>query len=194
MGFVTTGLGPTDSAIVSRMGPEIVRVLRKASAEIQQGRGRAESTRWFGDTADPWMTRLQNALNKMASVVNVTDISVGFESLNDRSGAFAAAYTPTGGWNNYADIASAQGRNFKIRLDTAWNSTPQYRPLGTPADSQFCTLVHELTHLVLGTEDVEKGGVTMYGVDNAKHLASTSAYDAKDNADNWGYFVEEFRA
>lgn len=67
-------------------------------------------------------------------------------------------------------------------------------PPGTPADSQFCTLVHELTQLILGTEDVEKGGITMYGVDNARQLASTSPYDAKDNADNWGYFVEEFRA
>ncbi|MCK6435334.1 MAG: hypothetical protein L6Q68_20240, partial [Aquabacterium sp.] len=50
MGFIAQGLGPTDSAIVSRMGPEIVRVLRKASAEIQRGNGRAESTLWFGDT------------------------------------------------------------------------------------------------------------------------------------------------
>ncbi len=92
MGFIAQGLGP-----------EIVRMLRKASAEIQQGRGRAESTRWFGDTAEPWMTRLPNALNRMASVINVTGTSVGFESLNDRSGAF----------------------------DIAWNRTPQYRPLGT---------------------------------------------------------------
>ena len=33
MGFIAQGLGPTDSAVVSRMGPEIVRVLRRANAD-----------------------------------------------------------------------------------------------------------------------------------------------------------------
>lgn len=54
--------------------------------------------------------------------------------------------------------------------------------------------MHELAHLVLGTDDADKGGITVYWVDDARKLASSRAYDAKDNADNGGNFVEEFRA
>ncbi len=195
MGLVCRGLGPADAATVAELGPEIVRVLRRAAAEIEQGRGRAESTTWFGDTAAPWMRRLQAALNKMASVVNTKDINIGFATLERRkAGSYAAAFRPTGGWNVYTDLTTAEGRNFTIRLNLRWNSTPLYRtPPGTPGDSKFQTLVHELTHLILGTEDVRRGGATCYGVAACQALAQASPANAKDNADNWGYFVEEFR-
>ncbi len=187
MSFRTVALGPADQGYVVQLAPVIVTTLRKASAKLQRGQGTTESDRWFGDSAATWMSKLGTTLNRIATVTNVEDIEVSFRSLNHRKGSFAAANKPAGGWGTYTSVKDARGQNFRIQLDTAWNKAPLFRPTGVPADSMFQTLVHELTHMLVGTDDHE------YGVNSCLALAKSSPYKAKDNADNWGYFVEEFR-
>jgi hypothetical protein len=69
----------------------------------------------------------------------------------------------------------------------SWNLAPLFRPNDQPAGSMFQTLVHKLSHLVLGTDD------HAYGVADCLKLAQHDPLSAKKNADSWGYFVEEFR-
>jgi hypothetical protein len=186
MSFNMVGLGPVDQAAIRLLSPLIITTLRQAARIIQQGGGLAESDRWFGDSAAAWMGRLGTTLNRMASVVNVEDIQITFRSVAHRKGSFAAASAPASGWGTYTSVSGARGQNFRIALDTAWNKTPLFRPAGQPADSMFQTLVHELSHLIIESEDHE------YGVDPCLELARNSPYKAKENADNFGYFVEEF--
>jgi hypothetical protein len=187
MSFVMSGLGPGDQGSITTLSPIIITTLRNISSNILRGGGKNESAKWFGDSAGPWMQRLGQNLNKMATVVNTKDINISFRDLDHRKGSFAAASAPASGWGTYTSVADAQGQNFVIRLDTAWNKAPLYSPPGAPGDSMFQTLVHEITHLLLDTND------HAYGVASSLQLAKSSPYKAKDNADNWGYFVEEFR-
>lgn len=193
MGFNSVGLGPNDQRIVQQLQPVIIDTLRKASQQIQQRGGRAESIKWFGDASDVWMTQLARNLQTLASMINVKPIDVAFSKLKKRcSGEFASAPMPVGGWNNFVGgvnpMTQGQGRNFRIWLNLDWNSTPLYRPFKRPADSQFQTLVHECTHLFLNTDD------DAYGVPLCEVTAAKSPALAKKTADCWGYFVEEFRA
>ena len=51
-------------------------------------------------------------------------------------------------------------------------------------DTKLCTIVHELTHAVSRTDDIE------YGRDKCLQLAKTNPRRATINADNYGYFAE----
>jgi Lysine-specific metallo-endopeptidase len=192
MGFNNAGLGPSDQQIISTLQPVIIDTLRRAAGKIQQGGGKAESKRWFGDESDTWMKQLTRNLDMLASMINVKSIDVGFSNLHKRcSGTFAAAPMPSGGWRNFVGgpnpMTAGQGQGFRIWLNLSWNSAPLYRPGIQPADSKFQTLVHECTHLFLNTDD------GAYGVSSCEGTAANTPNIAKKTADCWGYFVEEFR-
>ena len=51
-------------------------------------------------------------------------------------------------------------------------------------NSKFGTIVHELTHAVVGTKDLA------YGINDCLKLAQTNPNSAVMNADNYEYFVE----
>lgn len=186
MSFVLSGLGPADQRYVLQLQPMIVTTLREASSKVQRGEGTGEATRWFGDAGKPWMTQLATDLSRMASIINLEDISVSFRAVARRTGAFAVAFPPEDGWGKYTQLANARGQNFKLQLDTHWNQVPLLRN-AQGSDSMFQTLVHELSHLVIGTDDEQYGFVGCLG------LARRDPAKAKNNADTWGYFVEEFR-
>lgn len=188
MSFTLEGLGPADQGFITQLTPVILATLRSASSAVQRGSAGGKSQRWFGDSSQPWMTQLASDLNQMASILNMEKISIGFRPLAHRDGSFAVAAPPKAGWGKYTAISKARGQNFSIQLDTAWNSAPLYSSGPSPADSMFQTIVHELTHLIVGSDDHS------YGVANCMALARTNPSKAKQNADNWGYFVEEFRS
>jgi hypothetical protein len=187
MSFSMVGLGPADQAIIRLLSPAILNTLRGAAETVKRGGGGAESSKWFGDNSRLWLGQLAGSLNRMASIVNLEEIRIGFTSLGERSTSFAAALQPTGGWGDYSQLSRARGRSFQIELDVSWNKAPLFRPNNQPGDSMFQTLVHELSHLVLGTDDYE------YGVADCLQLAHDNPLNARRNADSWGYFIEEFR-
>ncbi len=192
MGFKLVGLGPSDSANVLQLSPEIITTLRKASTAIAKGGGTVESQKWFGDVSRPWMQSLAQQLNRLASLINLQDIEVRFSALGDRdSSEFASASRPKCGWKNltagHGFMSKARNQNYLITLNENWTNSPLYRPLRQPTDSKFQTLVHECTHLFLNTDD------DAYGVRECEHTATRNPVIAKKTADNWGYFVEEFR-
>ena len=85
------------------------------------------------------------------------------------------------------------GRNFRNLRDYGTTPLSQYN-----GQDKFETLVHELSHVILGTEDVPlQNGATAYQADNARALArqtrgKVDRRSAYNNAENWGFFVEEF--
>lgn len=190
MGLIAVGMGPSDQQTLRTLEPEVVRTLRKTAIHIQKGQGKTESLLWFGDDSDVWMKTLSHNLDKMASITNCKPIEVVGTNWKARSkNTSAAAKQPTGGWAKYTKMSGAQNRNFRIRLDIAWNAKPLYRPSNTPGLSKFHTIVHELTHLVLNTDDVSPA----YGEINCKNKATNNPNNAKRNADNWAFFVDDFR-
>jgi hypothetical protein len=107
----------------------------------------------------------------------------------DRGTDTAAALPPGGVWQDYTDLTEARRVSFEMYLNSAWENKPKWStaPLVTAgAGGQFKTLVHELSHLGLNTDD------HIYRAANCVNLATTNAATAFDNADNWGFFIEEF--
>jgi len=189
MGLVAVGLGPADQGILRQLEPEIIRTLRGASNQLRGDRGRAKSLKWFGDQSQPWMASLGRDLNKMASILNTKRIEVHGTNWRGRDPlTTAAARRPAQGWDKYTGMTKAQGQNFNIRLDVAWNRRPIFRPGNAPGGSKFHTIVHELTHLILNTDDVSPA----YGAQNCLNKAGTPA-NAKRNADNWAFFIDTIR-
>ena len=191
MGFYDAGLGPSDQKTILLLERAIISTLRKASGEIATGRGCSESLTWFGDNSRLWMEDLARKLNKMASLINLSKIDVFFAALSEREEAFAAAYEPAGGFFDFTSARDMVSRSntirFQLELNHSWNTTPTYRTSMHPEDSKFQTLVHECSHLFLHTNDHD------YGVADCRYLALSDPPLAKNNADSWGYFVEEFR-
>jgi hypothetical protein len=196
MGFVLGELSPTEQSMVRELQLEILRVLRNASDLVKKGECKATCKRWFGDDTDTWTKDLGRKLNQLASILNAKDISLhpaAFSTQsarNERSTSEnAAAFAPRGGWGEYTGMTRAQGQGFEIRLNSAWNVLPKYSPRGTSVQSKFETLVHELTHIILNTDDVPPP----YGDTNCLEKARTTPDRAKQNAENWGFFVEDMR-
>lgn len=190
MGLIAAGLGPHDQRILQQLEGEALRVLRSASSLVLKGKGKAQSKMWFGDKTDVWMKSLGVNLNQLASILNTKPIEVRGTHYQEReTGTSAAAIRPHGGWNTYTGMTHAQNRNFVIRLDMEWNAKPIFRLGDTPGLSKFHTIVHELTHLVLNTDDVSPA----YGETNCKNKSNINPANAKKNADNWAFFVDDMR-
>ena len=184
MSFVMRGISPSDQQKVLTLSACVVPGLRQVGQIISRGGALDESDTWFGDSTSSWMNRLALNLNRMASIVNMETVTVIFRPLKHRKGSFAAAAPPEGGWGTYTTLQDARGRKFTLKLDTGFNEAPLYRTR-TNLDSQFQTFVHEITHMLLNTDDLA------VGQKRSRMLVRESPFRAKNNADNWGYFVEE---
>ncbi|NCB07743.1 MAG: hypothetical protein EOM73_06235 [Bacteroidia bacterium] len=190
MGFNLSGIGPIDQKILREFENEIIKVLRNSSALIKRGECKQTSFKWFGSSTEDWMKILSTNLDKMASIINTKDILVSQANLKKRdTRENAAAYRPNSGWETYTNMSKAQGQNFTIKLNSAWEQLNKYSPPNTHVQSKFQTMVHELTHLILNTDDVPPP----YGETNCLNKAKTKPLDAQKNAENWGFFVENMR-
>lgn len=95
-------------------------------------------------------------------------------------------------------LSHAPAGGAPVFLGEGFRNLPLLLPLaGTQIDasgwiqSQFETLVHELSHLLLGTIDVKfTDGSTAYGTEAAAELATFGSTHAFRNAENWGIFIE----
>jgi hypothetical protein len=190
MGFIAVGLGPSDQQALRKIEPKAISQLRLAAQRIRSGKCKTQSKKWFGDKSVAWMSTLARNLDKMASIINNKPIEIVGTNLKRRQvGTLAAAQQPRQGWKTYTHMTKAQGQNFKIRLDIGWNNKPLFSPPNVSVDSKYLTMVHEVTHLVLNTDDVEP---KPYGYQNCVNKAKASAAKAKKNADNWAYFMDNF--
>jgi hypothetical protein len=118
----------------------------------------------------------------------------------------------TGAIDAGAFITRSENEMFYILLDQKWYFTPKYTictkrhhhncgktfikgpfnsyrtpPCTGNHFSQFQAMIHELTHLRIHSQDHE----TQYQA--CLELAEVTKHKAWKSADNWGYFLEEFR-
>jgi hypothetical protein len=190
MGFTIGALGPADQAAVRMLQHPIVSTLRTAAMDVRKGSADERCRLWFGDVSAAWKTELATKLNKFASVINTTPITVNCENWREREkGTVASALRPQGGWNTYTNLGVALTQGFTVNLDMGFSRLSTYRRVKDQAsDTKFQSLIHELSHLILGTDD------HAYGPISCRALALGNSAQAKTNADSWGYFVEDCRA
>lgn len=190
---------------VSTLGPMVMNSLEKAASRLGTTAADAAALRWFGDNSAPFKRTLASDLRRMRSVINVNTITIGQEDARLRnSGTNASAWTANGKVGLGGSVYSAGGNKgshgFDARnvfIDGNFRSLPRFLPMtGGTVDasawhqSQLNTLIHELTHLLIGTADEVGNSGDAYGTQRAAALAISNSVKAKNNAENWGIFIE----
>ena len=165
-------------------------------SRIRAGQANNALFRWFGDNSPAWTQDALRRVDKMRAVLNLQSITLGFEWLGMRGGNTNAAAYP----NSVPSIVPAAkvitAQSMQLNLDEGFNRLPNYltlMPTGIVNASGFYqsklnTVLHELSHAILGTVDAPAGGC--YGAQNARQLATNNSAAAKLNAENWGIFIE----
>jgi len=193
MPFKSLNLKTVDHILILGLGDRIVQTLEFASQALSQDS--KHSLVWFGDVSPAWIAYLKSTLMRMAALIKINTIDVGYIiEYAHYSSRFATAYVPSSGWQNYtADQRNFFGnyarrpvdQGFHIGLGRFWHGAPVYRTYYRN-ESKFMIIAHELSHLLVDTVDIANG------YKNSKLLASMHPLHAKSNANNWGYFLEEF--
>jgi hypothetical protein len=175
----------------------IMTALNTCVDRVGKNQADAALTRWFGDSSPAWKKDVAKRLSLMKSIINLQEVHVEFTRLADRDAGTNAAAAP--GLLTSIDPGKAQtfkGRN--VRLDVAFHHLPSRLPLtggtinaGGYYQSKLETILHELSHAILSTNDEDlANGNTAYGAQQAAALAVENPALAKTNAENWGIFIE----
>lgn len=162
--------------------------------EVLQKNPDFDASKWATYKADKAAWKANPALPKPAQP----------EPAMIRDGANAAAYASPDqnvslDLGNMLSHVPRRPGEVPVELGTTFRTLPVYLPMfpdGTVDNtgwnqSQLETLIHELSHLLLGTADVLLGGAKeAYGAKRAAKLALESPSAALRNAENWGIFIE----
>lgn len=198
MGLLTIDLGMGDQLDIQTINRDLINTLRKAHKITDENIVMKETCRyWFGDDSLEWRRQLSVNLNRMATLINILPIKIQYTHIHNRiSTRIACAlmgpddyidYTqdlPPLGFITATHAQISVAPLSAISLDSGW-STLQLLPHCEYLDSKFKTIAHELTHILLGTYDLA------YGITQCLNLGMRSPYTAKNNADNWAYFIAE---
>ena len=200
MGLVAAG--NFESVWVRKFGQEILSALATARDLTENGAGDKAFTRWFGKPSLADRTHFAKQIAQMRSNLNLRSIVVGFVTLKSRqSHQNARAWNVSAPQLALGKSLAAPGADglSTIELDLNFNGLPDYlRVLGDGTidasaghQGRFQTVIHELTHVLLGTKDLKlANGNIAYGAMNAAALAKEDPKKARENAENWGIFIE----
>jgi Lysine-specific metallo-endopeptidase len=145
---------------------------------------------WFG--TGPKGT-VKNVLHRMNYAMTNGTIDINFTAagLCAIPGTNAVSYMPAPGWG-LAGVGAAGSMAFN--MDICPRLLNIMASLGSDNQSQVGTFLHELSHLLGGTNDVVFPGtaVTAYGSTAAKKLAKTYPASAVNNAENYGFYISSF--
>lgn len=155
-------MGSYDSVDASEANDAWNRAYSKVTASISDMSGNpSHYVKWFGvsPTSTPW----SGTFSTVKKAMEQEQFGLYFKPLDCKRGVFAYTYVNSHIIYLCGGYVDAQAYGY---------------------DSKFGTLVHEMTHAVVGTKDLA------YGVDNCLYLAKTNPSQAVMNADNYEYFVE----
>jgi hypothetical protein len=203
MGIVAEG-SYVQTMVTQQLIGLVMSGLQEAASQTSSGAANGACSRWFGDSSDNFRKDLASRIRKMRSNINVRVIKVSMEALVTRN-----RYENASAWNDgsshlrfedsYSHIGTAGGIKSEIYVNEAYASLPQKLVLlgDGSVDSSFWnqsryeTLIHELSHLILGTKDEKLSKKTVaYGAQNAEALARKDPSKAKTNAENFAIFIE----
>lgn len=193
------------TATIQQLSPIVMNALATAATRLSNGSADSAAVRWFGDDSSVFKKRLASDLRTMRSVINVKTITIGEEDWRQRNvNTNASAWTATSRVGLGGNVFSLGGNGphqndtRNVFLDLNFKHLPMFLPTANDGrikrdrghQSQLNTLIHELTHLLIGTADENGRGGTAYGARFAARLAREFPDRAKNNAENWGIFVE----
>ena len=189
--FATPGLSSEIDSMV------IINAINECRKRIDSGAANSALQRWFGDTSMEWKKTAKQRLEQMRRVINLQEITIGVRDLDERNTGENAAALP-GSATSIVPGTTQSYKGRQVLLNSAFNRLPRYLPMSNGVtdttgwnQSKFETVIHELTHVILSTDDEKlANGNNAYGAQRAKDLATENSAKAKNNAENWAIFIE----
>lgn len=187
---VYTGFSAAQETQIKKIVSTASDALTKAYAVHIKGSDSAEFTKWFGTGNRNTVKEILHKMNYAMLNGNI-DISYNSGGHCDGGNTNAVAFMPAHGWN-VANVNQAKNVNFNLvicpRLLKIMSS------LGSDNQSQVGTLLHEISHLLGGTDDETDPttGNIAYGAAAAKNLAKNHPGLAINNAENFGFYISSF--
>lgn len=196
-----TGLALSQKTVVKSLEVDMLSALQKTRGKIAAGQASAALTRWFGANSTALANSVKGKVARMRSVLlNRTSKCLdGEKSRPAGTNAEALGYDTglfDGGISEADRVARMLDDDDSIHIGPNFKSLPRTASgaaSGWTGQDQLETLLHELSHIVLGTDDekLDDNATTAYGSANARLLAVQSEARAQNNAENWGFFIEE---
>ncbi len=185
---------------IKALEKSLLATLNKCRDEVDAGRAATQLNRWFGDSDLAFSRSVKAKIAKMKMQLNCTNIpcqrGLNLDALNNAEATHLPDGMTGGGGVSTLDAVHIMQAHGRIDIGPNFKNLPQLATSGldTFADQdQFQTIAHELSHAVLGTKDENNSdGRTAYGGDRARQLVQEDKAKAKTNAENWGFFIEEF--
>ena len=197
-----TLLPSKDQTRIKNFAEELPKALEKARNQVNGGSAAAKLLLWFGGSDNATKIEIRDKLAKLRTFVMNHNVQCRLR-LDRPADENALADHVTGGIIGGGGASSLARLEFArgefgglgiLNLSPNFSNLPEYAigPVSAfGAQDKFQTVVHELSHIVLGTGDEKlNDGTTAYGGTAARLLATQDAAKARNNAENWGMFVE----
>jgi len=184
---------------------EIPKAIQKARDTVSGGGAGGKVTLWFGASDKAAQIAIRDKLAKLRSYMMNQRIRCQLGNSRPANENALAEHVTGGlvGGGGFSSLQRVEANLFGDSSVGVLNLSPNYGNLKTYAtgpvstfdgQDQFQTVIHELTHIVLGTGDEKlNNGNTAYTGLLARQLATEDPDKAKNNAENWGLFIEEYR-
>jgi hypothetical protein len=189
MGFLLSGFTVKHNVRVQNAIARANSAISLAFNEMAQIKRTNQATptyiKWFGASDARRIERVFQMMSMLNYAANSSFIRYN-RSLG-RAGTYAAAQRPAvSGWGDKSIKQMLDSGEFTMKIDDAFYAQ------GTSEEETVQTIVHELSHLVANTDDVDCPWDTSeecYGRPNCRRLAANYPDDAIRNADSVGYYV-----
>lgn len=192
------------AGLINVMQYEVLDALEQCLANLPRGgvpdptqRGRDSLMRWFGRNDVTFAKKVAVKVSAMRMVLKNGCISLRWRPDQTFFGASNRVKDHPDGMMsgnqkqrvNAMNSLKPQSASYSIELTGKWKELPNYSTGAADTwtlQDKFQVLVHELSHSVLDTGDHG------YGPVKCRALAIKKPNTAYRNAENWGYFIEEF--
>lgn len=184
---------------------DIPRAIQKARDTVSGGGAGGKVTLWFGVSDKAGQIEIRDKLAKLRSFMMNQRIRCQLGTGRPANENALAEHVTGGlvGGGGFSSFDRVSANLFGDSSVGVLNLSPNFANLTTYAtgpvsifdgQDKFQTVIHELTHIVLGTADEKLVSTdTAYGGLRARQLATEDPVKAKNNAENWGLFIEEYR-
>ena len=144
---------------------------------------------WFGIVKNDEFGQVRAVITKMYNALYTSTINLTYNDMGTCDGnTFAEALAPDKP-ESYKKIEDAPDHDMVICPE--FFNLNRFEPQNPGDDTQMETFLHELSHLVGGTNDEPhptEVGKEAYGSATAMQLAQTNPESARNNADNYGFY------
>lgn len=220
MGFTNSGLPfPLYNEVVG-LQAQMLSTMEKCRDKLTSGGGSVDTalTLWFGDNSSQFRKTMKERVARMRGVLNARNIpcktdaviievqphkqgspvqgtkTVGNKILGGDEDENAASTFQPGGIFAGNSVQRMNATGQFIRIGPNFKNLPKSSngvASSWTGQDKLETLLHELSHFVWDTDDeLLNDGTNAYEGQNARLLATQSSARAKNNAENWGFFIE----